>query len=407
MASMELPADKHVDNLIRKRIAELEETPFTPQADLPFIVADCTKILRQHHQWIHFLPRIQPFYAVKCNPDPHLIRFMADLGLGFDCASPSEIQLVLGQGVDPSRIIFSHPCKAVSALQMASSRGVMLATFDNSDELDKIKEVSPSMHLLLRIYAQDDTARICLGKKFGAPPLATHSLLSKARDLGLSVVGVSFHIGSAASDPNAFAIAARDARRTFDQGRGMGFDMTILDVGGGFQDSNFDSMAPSLRLAIEEEFPSRHIRIIAEPGRFYARSYYTLVCKVISRRNHSGGAGSAQVGMLYQNDGIYGCFMNRIIEGESYVPKLIPVDKGHGVPRGQGKHRYSIWGPTCDSFDCISDGAMLHCEALVGDWLKYENMGGYTVACATSFNGFPNTYETFYVNPGLLLKKEA
>jgi ornithine decarboxylase len=154
--------------------------------------------------------------------------------------------------------------------------------------------------------------------------------------------------------------------------------MTILDVGGGFQDSNFDSMASSLRLATEQEFSGRHVRIVAEPGRFYARTYYTLACKVISRRKQTSGAGggSAQVDMLYQNDGIYGCFMNRLIEDESYAPTLIPVDKGYGNARNQGKHSYSLWGPTCDSVDCIADRATLHCEAMVGDWLKYQNMGG-------------------------------
>lgn len=120
---------------------------------------------------------------------------MADLGLGFDCASYSEIQAVLDLGVDPSRIIFSHPCKAVSALRMASDRGVLMATFDNADELEKIRDVSPDMRLMLRIYAQDDTARVCLGRKFGAPLHTTHALLSKARQLGLEVVGISFHIG--------------------------------------------------------------------------------------------------------------------------------------------------------------------------------------------------------------------
>jgi hypothetical protein len=63
MAAAELPSDRHVDNLIRRRVAELEETPFAPQADLPFIVADWTKTLRQHQRWMHFLPQIQPFYG--------------------------------------------------------------------------------------------------------------------------------------------------------------------------------------------------------------------------------------------------------------------------------------------------------------------------------------------------------
>lgn len=134
--------------------------------------------------------------AVKCNSDVHLLQFLANLGLGFDCASFAEIQLVLDLGVDPSQIVFSHPCKSVSTLKMASRRGVLLATFDNLDELEKIKETSPEIHLILRIYAQDDTARICLGKKFGAHLDAVPSLLLKARALGLSVVGVSFHIGT-------------------------------------------------------------------------------------------------------------------------------------------------------------------------------------------------------------------
>lgn len=157
----------------------------------------------------------------------------------------------------------------------------------------------------------------------------------------------------------------------------MGFAMTILDVGGGFQDSNFDLMAPTLRLATEQEFAGGQVRIVAEPGRFYAHSYYTLACKVISRRTLIGAAGSSPqvIDMLYQNDGVYGCFINRLTEEEEFVPTLIPMDRDHRVTRTAGKHSYSLWGPTCDSVDCVSDRVTLHCEAKVGDWLKYQNMG--------------------------------
>lgn len=156
----------------------------------------------------------------------------------------------------------------------------------------------------------------------------------------------------------------------------MGFDMDILDVGGGFQDSNFDLMSSSLRLATEQEFPT-YVRIISEPGRFYARSFYTLACKIISRRKHiSAAAIPPEADMLYQNDGVYGCFMCRLTEEGAFTPTLIPVDKDHSVPRIREKHSYSIWGPTCDSVDCVVDRATLECEALVGDWLMYRNMGG-------------------------------
>ncbi len=63
LTAAESLSDRHVDDLIRRRIAELEETPFAPQADLPFIVADWSKTLRQHQRWMDLLPQIQPFYG--------------------------------------------------------------------------------------------------------------------------------------------------------------------------------------------------------------------------------------------------------------------------------------------------------------------------------------------------------
>lgn len=105
------------------------------------------------------------------------------------------MKLVLDLGIDPSRIIFAHPCKAVSALQFASRHGIPRTTFDNADELDKIKEHALNLRLLLRIHADDDTALVSLGNKFGAPLDTTTALLQRAKDLGLTVEGVSFHIG--------------------------------------------------------------------------------------------------------------------------------------------------------------------------------------------------------------------
>lgn len=139
--------------------------------------------------YCHLLP------AVKCNSDVNLLQILNRLGVNFDCASLEEIQLVLDLGVHPSRIIFAHPCKSISALRFASQRGVRVTAFDNIDELDKIKEHSPDMGLLLRIFAQDEGAMVCLGSKFGAPWDTTGVLLKRAKALGLRVVGVSFHIG--------------------------------------------------------------------------------------------------------------------------------------------------------------------------------------------------------------------
>ena len=137
--------------------------------------------------------------AVKCNPDPKLLKLLADMNVNFDCASIGEIEQVLDMGIDPSRIVFAHPCKAPSALDTAARRGIRWTTFDNFDELDKIRRISPELELLLRIYVQDGTAKVALGDKFGAPIEIARTLLQKARHLDLKVVGVCFHIGMCGS----------------------------------------------------------------------------------------------------------------------------------------------------------------------------------------------------------------
>ena len=339
------------------------------------------------------------------------LKVLAELGTGFDCASIEEMRAVLNLGVDPTRILFANPCKAPAAVAFASDVGVLRTTFDNIDELDTIKAHMPEAELLLRIYANDEGALICLGEKFGAHMDTTEELLSRAWELGLNVVGVSFHVGkyltlesfglnililtplgTGATKPASFCKAIEDARLVFSQAERLGFHPKILDIGGGFQDDCFESMAPIVRDAIRSGFPA-DITTIAEPGRFYARSVYTLVCRVISRRRQLGSAASSGVpDMLYQNDGIYGNFMNVIMEKEIMVPHLIKPrkqnggisskNKTNGVSRKAGyapksaEHRYSIWGPTCDSTDCVVREVSMDTEVRIGDWLKYKDMGG-------------------------------
>ncbi|THC96590.1 hypothetical protein EYZ11_003930 [Aspergillus tanneri] len=368
MGSAGLSSDEVIDHLIRKHISTLAQAPYISQSDLPFFVADTNRIVEQHRRWTHTMPDIQPFYG--------------QLGVNFDCASLDEIQQILSLGIDPSRIIFAHPCKAASALHFASKRGVRWTTFDNIDELEKIREHGAQMELLLRIFAQDDGAKVCLGDKFGAAWDDTWSLLERARQLDLKIVGVSFHIGSGASDPQAFATAIQQAKQVIEQGERLGFQMTVLDVGGGFQDANFEIMASGLRPALAQEFRDRKLTVIAEPGRFYATPFYTMACRVIARRTQIRSA-SKVADMLYQNDGLYGCFSCGWSENEVYTPVLV---SGGAVERDWGEHRYSVWGPTCDSIDRVAEEVAMDCEVKIGDWLIYRNMGGEFVFLCESGN---------------------
>lgn len=158
-------------------------------------------------------------------------------------------------------------------------------TFDNIDELYKIARVHPGAKLVVRILA-DDSKSICrFGVKFGAPIDVVPTLLNKAKELKLDVIGVSFHVGSGCYDPIVYADAIRRARVAFDMGTSAGYNFNLLDVGGGFEDALFESAAAVLTEAIDQYFPDRsELRIISEPGRFYVSKAFSLAANVIARR---------------------------------------------------------------------------------------------------------------------------
>lgn len=160
-------------------------------------------------------------------------------------------------------------------------------TFDNADELYKIARVHPGAKLVVRILA-DDSKSICrFGIKFGARVDVVPGLLAKAKELDLNVIGVSFHVGSGCYDPSIYADAIRRARSAFDMGKKAGYDFTLLDVGGGFEDANFENAAAVLTEAIDQYFPNRRemgIRMISEPGRFYVSKAFRLAANIIARR---------------------------------------------------------------------------------------------------------------------------
>ncbi|KAJ9267243.1 hypothetical protein DTO195F2_476 [Paecilomyces variotii] len=407
LSQAKLAARDLVFEILKKRVQSIDVDECRAGEEDAFYVADMGEIYRQHLRWKMNLGRVKPFYAVKCNPDPEILRLMAQLGNGFDCASKAEIDLALNTGIDPSRIIYAQPCKTKSYLRYAAQMGVKQMTFDNADELYKIKANFPEAELYLRILTDDSTSLCRLSMKFGASLDITRPLLELARELELKVVGVSFHVGSGAEDPNAFLKAVRDARAVFDQAAELGHELHTLDVGGGFCEDTFEQFAGVLGEALDNLFPP-NIRIIAEPGRYYVASAFTLAANVIARRDVPDPLDpSRDAYMLYLNDGVYGNFSNIIFDHQHPVAQILtcmdssvpstPGSSESSVPEQKGID-YSIWGPTCDGIDIISERITLPGLLDVGDWLYFENMGAYTRCSATRFNGFPDNHEVIYIS---------
>ncbi|CAF1176112.1 unnamed protein product [Didymodactylos carnosus] len=353
----------------------------------PFYAVDLEDICNKHVRWLTAMPRVHPHYAVKCNDDTVILKLLAFLGAGFDCASKTEIKKIIDLGVSSDRIIYANPCKQSSYVQYAKQAGVDTMTFDNEQELMKIKQVYPDAKLVLRIVTDDSNAVCRFSMKFGADLETAHFLLEKAKEIDLDVIGVSFHCGSGQMTSQAFVDAIKNARSIMSYGDKLGFDMKLLDIGGGFPgntgtDEHFTKIAGAVNKALDEHFPVQcGVRIIAEPGRYYVASAYTLATNIIASREMIDPGTDEKKLMYYVNDGVYGSF--NCVLYDHYVPEPTLLKDTSGE-----QYTSSIWGPTCDGLDCITTSARLP-KLPVGDWIVWKDMGAYTISGAVQFNGIP------------------
>ncbi|XP_065874635.1 ornithine decarboxylase-like [Euphorbia lathyris] len=350
----------------------------------PFYILDLAVVLKLMEKWNQSLPNVTPFYAVKCNPEPALLLALAKLGASFDCASEAEIATVLALSVSPDKIVYANPIKQVSHIKYAVRTGVNLTVFDAKEEIDKMKKWHPESELLLRIKVPNDTTSWrSLGTKYGASTDEIIPLLKHARRLDMKVVGISFHVGSKATEADIYRRAISVARLAFDAAVQLEMpEMHILDIGGGFKVNQlFDEIVKTVNESIGEFFhdiPS--LKVIAEPGRFFVETAFTMATNVIGKRVRGD-----QI-QYWIDDGIYGSFNTSAFDSSSMIFKPLKNneenDEEHLVITSS-----TIFGPTCDSLDIVVKECKLP-EMNTGDLLVFYNMGAYTTTAATKFNGF-------------------
>ncbi|OQS05689.1 ornithine decarboxylase 1 [Thraustotheca clavata] len=381
-----------------------------------FYVVDTAAIEDRYDLWMKHLPYVKPYYAVKCNPDSRILSTLARLGTGFDCASQAEIADVLAAGVDASNIIYANPCKQPSHISFAANHGVDFMTFDGCDELTKMKKLHPNARTVLRLFVDDSHSQCPLGTKFGAVLNDIPTILRHAKAIGSNVVGVSFHVGSGCFNVSAYSEAVARARKAFDIGASLGFNFKILDIGGGFPGDDtapisFDDIGKELNKSLSEHFPlSSGVKIISEPGRFFAAASHTLAVNVIARKlapnslaataaasspkkaaqgKRNMHAGVDPLYMYFVNDGLYGSFNCLLYDHAVVHPMALSAQEA------DGEYSSSIWGPTCDGLDCIAKDIKMPVMD-IGDWMYFANMGAYTSAAGSHFNGFVPPQKVYF-----------
>lgn len=367
--------------------------------DDAFFICDVRDLLSKVDLWKRELPRVTPFYAIKACTDPVVLKLLKVSGVNFDCSNRREIATMLALGTAPERILYAQTVKNCSHLDYSLDRGVDLMTFDSAEELDKVHH--KGARLLLRIIGDEEGCHYTLNKKFGCLISDAPQLLEKARTLGRTVVGIAFHVGCAYKDPSIFVRTIEQARKIFDLATDMGFQMTVLDIGGGFpgglrNKEKFLKVCEAIRSALDAQFPpSSGIQILAEPGQFFVTSAYTLLLKVVGKRKRN----LLIDGMVQEYQEVFlseskrNCITNCIYDFLDVQFK--PLDPPYDRPCNLLS---TLWGATCSPLDCIAD-RQLFFDARPDEWIIVDNMGAYSLVNACGFNGFGFPRVHYVVDP--------
>jgi ornithine decarboxylase len=359
----------------------------TRQHGTPLVIVDHDIIRRNYAQFKKHLPRVQAYYAVKANPAREIIRTLYLAGASFDVASLPEFEMVYEnikhlpakaqQDFIWDKIIYANPIKPRETLE-ALDRYKPLVTYDNPLELKKIKQYAPHAGLVLRLRVSNTGSQCELSSKFGCDPGEAVDLIQAAFDAGLVVEGLSFHVGSQCTNFQNFVQAINVSAEVLKEARTRGHEIKILDIGGGFPapyDRHvrpFRELARLINAEIDRLFPP-DIQILAEPGRFFVATAAVAVARVIGKALRDGKR------CYYIDDSVYHTYSGIIFDHCPYHLKALK--KGNAEV-------CAVFGQTCDGLDVISQSELLP-ELELDDLVYSENIGAYSNASSTYFNGFP------------------
>ena len=357
------------------------------QHGTPVVLID-HNILRQNYaSFKKHLPDVQAYFAVKANAEPAIVRTFYRAGASFDVASLPEFMLVYEnikhlppkeqQDFIWDKIIYANPTKPQETLR-ALDKYKPLVTYDNVGELKKIAQFAPHAGVVLRLRVPNTGSMVELSSKFGCDPGEAVDLILAASDLGLVAEGISFHVGSQCTNFQNFVQALEIAAAIMREAKSRGREIKILDIGGGFPApydrhvKPFSLLAKKINTEIKRLF-SKDIQIVAEPGRFLVATAATSVARIIGKAVRDGKT------CYYIDDSVYHTFSGIIFDHCQYHLKAFKKGKTEVC---------AVFGQTCDALDTISLSEELP-PLEVDDLVYAENIGAYSTASATWFNGFP------------------
>lgn len=336
-------------------------------------------------------------YAVKANTAGRILRRLAAEGVGADVVSRGELEVCLGAGVPPSRVVWSGVAKTDAELDRAISAGILSVHAESVEELRRLdaraRSVGRRVDVSLRVnpgVEADTHANIATGHdeaKFGVP-LADVPLAVAAIDdaPSLSLVGLSSHVGSQMVRVDEYVRAAEViaglARELSQRGRSL----SLLDLGGGMGVDYGEGCPVRPRAFIEAA--TRAIahtvdvsRLLCEPGRALVAAHGVLVTRVVQEKRWSG---RDTAGWVFVDAG-----MNDLARPAMYGARhrIEPV-----VSTGARESRVRVGGPVCESSD---DFGTYELPDPAPELLMIRDAGAYGFTMASQYNGRALPAEVF------------
>ncbi len=365
-----------------KQLQSLAKTHGTP-----VVIIDHDVVRENYAAFKKHLPKVQCYYAVKANAEPAIVRTLYKAGASFDVASLPEFMLVYEniRRLSPKaqqdfiwdKIIYANPTKPKETLQ-ALDQYKPLVTYDNLTELKKIQQYAPHAGVVLRLRVPNTGSMVELSSKFGCDAGEAVDLIVAAFKMGLVVEGLSFHVGSQCTNFENFVQALNMAAAVMQEAKSRGHEIKILDIGGGFPApynphvKPFSELAKKINAEIDRLF-AKDIQILAEPGRFLVATAAMSVARIIGKAVRDGKK------CYYIDDSVYHTFSGIIFDHCQYHLKAFKPGKTEIC---------AVFGQTCDALDTISLSEELP-NLEIDDLVYSENIGAYSSASATWFNGFP------------------
>ena len=340
-------------------------------------------------------------YAIKANPHPNIIGLFDKAGLSFDCSSSYEVEQLLGQEVNPKKIVLSSQQSAEN-LQELLDKGIAF-TATSLNQLNQVTKLGNHYNNIgIRInpgVGSGHSKKVSTGgvnSSFGIWYEYLDQALQIAEDGKLKLTHLHIHIGSG-TDPKVWSETALNALKIIDQLP----DVTTLNMGGGFktgyQDNEEDVDISSIidlisdNISDYETDSGRKIKLEIEPGRFLVAHSGTLIASVDDIID-TGKTGNKY---LRLNTGMND-FMRTTLYGAYHRIEVINSEIE--------KCNYVVVGHNCESadlFSCIYGEPeeiqpRLLCKASIGDEVRIYDTGAYCASMRVKgYNGFPDAEEVF------------